>query len=141
MIDVLLDPQGSRLFAAFAAGPEQAHFDLGLDFGEQVLAVQIGTGQAVGEPAALVRPCLVDGAAFCHPVRCLEDAGAILLDLEGVFVFQVSVANFAVTDPKMAGHPVDIRGREQQGRAFQAVTAVAGAVITVDHRLWENKIG
>ena len=136
-----VNSRATKLLAVFAIGLAKTFFDSGLDFGEQILAVQIGAGQVVGKPAALVWPRLMDGAAFGHPVRSLKDAGAILLDLEGIFVFQVPVANFAVTDPQMPGHPADIRGREQQRRAFQAVTAVAGAVITVDHRFLKSKIG
>lgn len=75
---------------------KQALLNQGLDPFEQIFSLKVGAGLAVGKAAALIRPGLVNGTAFDHPIRRLEDAGAVIQDLEGISVLDIATAHLAV---------------------------------------------
>jgi len=103
--------------------------------GQEVMALKIGTGPAIGIVAALFRPGPMDGAPFTEPVIGEKDTGAVSTRFEGVLTLQVTSANFAVGNSEMPGQPVDIFGQDIEGSALKPVTAVSRAVMAVNRPL------
>jgi len=111
----------------------QSIFQPGLNLCQQVFPLKIGAGLAIGKAAALVGSGLVNGAPLAHPVRCQKNTGSVLSHPECIFILQVQASDLALGNPKVAGQPIDIHGREQEHGPLQTVTAVARAVIAVVH--------
>ena len=86
----------------------QACLDTGLDFCQQVLSFQVGTGLVIGKSSALRWTRSMDCAAFNHSVACLKDAGAIIFYLEGMTVFHKMLADLTIRNRKMSGKTVYI---------------------------------
>ena len=103
-----------------------------MDRGQKVVALDIGTGFAVGIVATLFRPGLMHTAPFTEPVIGEKDAGTVLAGFEGVFALHVPLADLAVGNTEMPGQAVDIVGHDIERGPLEPVAAVAGTVVTVD---------
>jgi len=88
----------------------QACLNTGLDFCQQILAFQVGTGSIIGEPSALLWAGLVHRATLDHPVACLKYAGTVFFHLEGIAVFHEALADLPIRDGKMPGQAVYVLG-------------------------------
>lgn len=118
--------------------PLESRLHAWLDYGQQILPIQVGAGTAIRKPPALARPCVMNCTTPGHPFVGLKNTGPIFLYLEGIPGLHVFLSNYPIRDPKVPGQPVYVFSCYQQDRSVQAITAVSRAIITVIHIPYHN---
>ncbi len=116
----------------FFRSRQQVPVNFWLDQGKEILIFQIGAGFVIGKIATLPGAGGMYGAAAAESVVMEKNAGTIFPGFEGGTTGHESFANLTVTDIKMAGNTVYVRGHDIQAGRAGLVTAESRAEIAKD---------
>ena len=83
-----------RLF--LEPGILQVFFHTGLYCDKQVFSFEIRADIIIRKHSALFWAGIMDRTPFYHPVAALKYTGSIILDLKGIFIFQITFPNFTI---------------------------------------------
>jgi len=101
----------------------------GLNKGQKFLILEIGTGFVVGEFPALLGTDRMNRAAAAEAIMEQKDTGTVFPGFEGITVGHEPLTHLTVTDAKIAGDPVDIRGHDIQAGLSGPIAAKPGTEV------------